>query len=497
MRGLLMVCPARACALSLCLSFAVAAQLSAPLLTVGPSKHYLVDENGKPFQLRGEAAWALAVQLTREDVLAYLDDRQAKGFNALLIEAVNVDDGYAANAPKNAYGELPFVADDFTRRNEAYWAHVDFILDEAGKRGMVVLMSALYLGYNGGSEGWYAAAVSAGADAIRDYGAFLGVRYAGRKNIIWVNGGDFRPPTLAIPDALAAGILSADKNHLFTTHWARNSTGTDANPSWLTLNSSYTGIDNLASRVLADYAAAALPTLLLESYYEGSLAGQLQLTAREVRGEAWQAYLSGACGNFYGHHSVWPFPSDWRTALGSPGALSLSKQNAFFAGADWWKLVPDADNALVTTSKGSGKDMLAAARADDGSFAVVYAPGGAAFSADLSKLAGKSVKASWIDPYSGAAHGAAGSPFAKSAHAFDPAGENGKNADPAAADDWVLLLESDAATEVRDVRLTPLSRPASGFPAADACGRSLRVSHGSAAGAYFTRPEAIRFPDPD
>jgi len=479
---------ARAFALTLCLGFAAMAQLSAPLLKVGPTRHYLVDENGKPFQLRGEAAWALAVQLTREDVLAYLDDRQAKGFNALLIEVVNVNDGYAANAPKNAYGELPFVNNDFTRRKQAYWTHVDFILDEAGKRGMVVLMSALYLGYNGGGEGWYAAAVSAGPDAIRDYGAFLGARYAGRKNIIWVNGGDFRPPTLAIPDALAAGILSVDKNHLFTTHWSRNSTGTDGNPSWLTLNSSYTGIDNIASRVLADYAAAALPTLLLESYYEGSLAGQPQLTARDARGEAWQAYLSGACGNFYGHHSIWPFPSDWQAALGSPGALSLAKQNAFFAGVDWWRLGPDADNALVTTDKGAGKEMLAAARADDGSFAVVYAPGGGAFSADLSKLAGKAVKASWIDPYSGATHVAVGSPFAKSAHAFDPAGENGKNADPATADDWVLLLESDAATGVRDARIAPLSHPASGFPAADARGRLLRVSRRSAAGTYLSRP---------
>jgi hypothetical protein len=477
-----------ACALFLFLARAAAVQLSAPLLKVGPTGHYLVDENGRPFQLRGEAAWALPVQLAREGVLAYLDDRQAKGFNALMVETINAKDGYAANAPRNAYGESPFVADDFTRRNEAYWTHIDFILDEAGKRGMVVLMSALYLGYGGGGEGWYAAAVSAGPEAIRDYGAFLGARYSGRKNLIWVNGGDFRPPTPAIPDALAAGILSADKGHLFTTHWARNSTGTDGNPSWLTLNSSYTGIDNVESRILADYAAAALPTLLLESYYEGSLSGQPQLTARDVRGEAWQAYLSGASGNFYGHHSIWPFSSDWQAALSSPGALSLSNQNAFFAKTEWWKLAPDAGNALVTSAKGSGKDMLAAALADDGSFAVIYAPAGAAFTADLSKLAGKSVKASWIDPSSGAAHNAAGSPFARSAHVFDPAGENGKNADAAAAGDWVLLLEADGVTGLHHARAAPAVHPVSGLPAVDASGRSLKVSRRSAAGAYLSEP---------
>jgi len=240
--------------------------------------------------------------------------------------------------------------------------------------------------------------------------------------------------------------------------------------------------------VQADYAAAALPTVLLESHYEGTLAGQPQLTTREVRGEAWQAYLSGAGGNFYGHHTVWPFASGWQAALGSPGALSLAKQNAFFAGVEWWKLAPDADNSLVPANKGSGKEMLAAARAEDGSFAVIYAPDGAAFMADLSKLAGKAVNASWFDPYSGAAHAAAGSPFAKSPHAFDPAGENGKNADPATARDWVLLLESEAATGLRDVRIAPRSRTASGFRAADACGRSFRDARNPYA---FTLPVIV------
>lgn len=431
----------------------------APLLKAGPNGHYLVDEAGKPFQLRGEAAWSLPVQLTREDVLAYLDDRRAKGFNSLLAEVINVDDGYAANAPENAYGQLPFLDNDFRRRNEAYWAHVDFILDEAAKRGMVVLLSALYLGYNGGGEGWYSAAAGAGADAVRDYGAFLGARYAGRKNIIWVNGGDFRPPASVIPDALAAGILSGDARHLFTAHWGRNSSGTDGNPSWLTLNSSYTGVDNVAARVRADYAAApALPAILLESHYEGSIAGQPRLTAGEVRGEAWQAYLSGACGNFYGHHSIWPFGPDWRAALDSPGASSLAKLNGFFAGLEWWKLAPDAGDALVAGSNGGGKTAVAAALAGDGSFAVIYAPNGSAFTADLAKLGGNGVKATWFDPFSGARMAAEGSPFAKSLRSFNASAERGSNADPAGAGDWVLLLEPDGTAAIRKPALPAMAK---------------------------------------
>ncbi|GEM_PF-3697933 len=327
------------------------AQIPAPLLKAGPAGHYLTDENGTPFQLRGEAAWSLPVQLAREGVTAYLDDRQAKGFNAMLVEVINVNDGYATNAPKNAYGETPFQ--------------------------------------------------------------------------------------------------SADTRHLITTHWARNSTGTDGKPAWLTLNSSYTGIDELAGRILADYAVAPiLPSALLESYYEGSLPGQPQLTTREVRGEAWKAYLSGACGNFYAHHSIWPFGSNWQAALGSPGALSIAKLNGFFAGLAWWNLIPDLGNTLVTGDKGSGRNSLSAARADVGSFAVIYVPTGGTFTVDLSRLTGKAVKATWFDPYSGATHAASASPLAKSARVFNPVGENGKNADPAAANDWVLLLESDVTAGI-------------------------------------------------
>ena len=104
-----------ASALALFLGLATEARPDAPLLKVGPTRRYLVDEAGNPFQLRGEAAWALPVQLTREEVAAYLDDRRAKGFNALLCEIINVKDGYASNAPLNAYGQAPFVADDFTQ----------------------------------------------------------------------------------------------------------------------------------------------------------------------------------------------------------------------------------------------------------------------------------------------------------------------------------------------------------------------------------------------
>jgi len=405
------------------------------LLSVGPTRHYLVNGAGTPVQLRGDTPWALAVQLKREQVVSYLDNRVAKGFNAILFQAINVADGYADNAPANAYGELPFVGDDFTKPNEKYWQHVDYIIDAAMQHGVIAMVSPLYLGFNGGNEGWYAAAQEAGAMAIQMYGAFIAARYGNKDNIIWVNGGDFRPPTLEIPNALAAGILSQDQRHLLTTHWGRNSAGTDGGPTWLTLNSSYTEQANISARVLADYQATpARPTFLIEAYYEGTLQGQPLLTTAGLRQEAWHALLSGACGSLYGHHTIWPFDTGWETAMDSDGAKSMANLNGFFEGVDWWKLLPDAQSKLVTAGRGTlgTAGYVAAAAAADGTLAVAYVPDGREITVDLGQLKG-SVTARIFDPAGGSFSDVAGSPFVNGgSQKIDPPGSN----------DAVLLLQA-------------------------------------------------------
>ncbi|RYZ04677.1 MAG: DUF4038 domain-containing protein [Myxococcales bacterium] len=403
------------------------------LLSVGPTRHYLVNGVGTPFQLRGDSPWTMSVQLTREQVAEYLDNRQAKKFNTLLMEVVETKFGDAA--PANAYGDEPFRGADFTQPNEAYWQHIDYIVAEASARGFLVLMCALYLGYGGGDEGWFAAASQAGVSAVESYGAFLGARYGGADNIIWVNGGDFQPPNLDIPNALAAGILSKDQRHLFSTHWARNSSGTDGAPGWLTLGSSYTEQGNVSARVLADYQAAPpLPTFLIEAYYEGTFEGQPQVTTQTVRQQAWHALLSGAAGALYGHHTVWPFDADWQAALDSDGARSMAHLHGFFEALRWWELAPDASSKLVTAGRGTlgTAGYVAAALSADGALAVVYVPDGREITVDLSQLSGP-VTARVFDPASGVFSPVTGSPF----------GSGGsQKIDPPGGSDAVLLFEA-------------------------------------------------------
>ena len=80
---------------------------------------HLVDARGRPFLINGDSAWSLIAQLRDDDVDRYLDDRKARGFNAVLVSLI--EHTYASKAPADIYGTQPFrVDDDFTTPNEAY-----------------------------------------------------------------------------------------------------------------------------------------------------------------------------------------------------------------------------------------------------------------------------------------------------------------------------------------------------------------------------------------
>jgi hypothetical protein len=95
-------------------------------LKVAPSGRYLADQTGTPFFVNGATPWSLTRNLTYDEAVRYMENRQQKGINALII---SVPDAYAPDGsysfPPDQQGQHPFVGDDITRPNEAYWQHVD------------------------------------------------------------------------------------------------------------------------------------------------------------------------------------------------------------------------------------------------------------------------------------------------------------------------------------------------------------------------------------
>ncbi|MBS0366391.1 MAG: DUF4038 domain-containing protein [Proteobacteria bacterium] len=413
-------------------------------LHVEAGKRYLVDSAGAPFLLQGDAAWSLVAQLQREDVLAYMADRRARGFNALLVELE--EHYFADHPPANAYGVAPFtVPGDFSTPNEAYFAHVDWVLTQAARQGFLVLLTPAYLGYDGEEQGWYREMRASGAQKLFEYGRYLGHRYGHYTNILWVEGGDYNAPDMSVVDAVARGIdAGAGVPQLHTYHGQRGTSAREAADPvrypWLNVNAIYTHTDDVVAHASAAYRQSGMPFFLIENYYEGNSA-----SASQVRQQAWEALLSGACGQVFGNEILWNFngnPPDhnkapWQAALDSAGARSMSQVGHFFAGKPWWLLRPRWTAAAPAVGRGTPPAPTTAV-ASDGSLAVVYYPRLESAPIDLRALRGPRVRARWFDPADGSWRAANAAPYTNTTTVLlaPPGVNSGRGLD------WVLSLES-------------------------------------------------------
>jgi hypothetical protein len=355
-----------------------------------------VDRNGKPFLVHGDAAWSLVAQLTRDDAEAYLRDRQARGFNALLVNLIEHEQ--ARYAPRNAYGYPPFDAPaGFAHPNDKYFSHFDWLLRRAEALGFIVLLAPAYLGYRGGDSGWYRKMQNAGTKRLSAYGRYLGKRYGNAPNVVWVHGGDYDPPDFTGVLALMQGLREVAPRSLHTFHGGRGSLSHATFPlaSMLSLNTVYTDEDGVVEAARAASARSTVPFIHIEGRYEDMGASEAV-----VRAQAYQAVLAGACGHVMGHKHVWPFDPAWRSSLDSPGARSMTRMRNLLESLDWPNLRPAATDFLVE-GEGTGRERAAAAVSADGRRAVAYIPSERALALDGSSLRGPLLTLQWIDPAGG------------------------------------------------------------------------------------------------
>jgi hypothetical protein len=448
-------------------------------LAVEPGKRYLVDAAGKPFLIHGDTAWSLIAQLTREEVILYLDDRRARGFNTILVNLI--EHAFATNAPANAYGELPFHGQmfeaaamlaaslpferftldlttrlaDYSAPNEANFAHADWILRRAADAGFLVLLTPSYLGVKGGWHGWYQAMLANGPDRLRRYGEYLGRRYSDFNNILWVHAGDYNPPRKDLVRAIAQGIREFDRDALHTAHAApgRSAIQHWGDEPWFQVNTIYTNKLYMTSQPV--FAAALeqygrperMPFFLIETAYENNKGHEA--TEQRLRLQAYQAVLSGAAGHVFGNNPVWhfdgpglyPAPASWQKSLGSRGAQSMTHLRNLMMAVPWWRLEPDTNHAILTDGIGPEEARAVAASTVDRSLAIIYIPSDRHFTVDLGQFAGPQVSALWYDPADGQFSADGGSPFAaRGTRRFGP--QLGNNS--SRVDDWVLILEAQS-----------------------------------------------------
>ncbi|HEY9696147.1 MAG TPA: glycoside hydrolase family 140 protein [Trichocoleus sp.] len=422
-------------------------------LTVAPNKRFLLDAARQPFFYLGDTAWELFHRLNREEAILYLQDRARKGFT--VIQAVVLAELDGLGQP-NPFGDVPLKQNDPTQPNEAYFRHVDFIVDEAEKRGLFIGMLPTWGDKWNKRQGIGPEIFT--PDNAATFGEYLGKRYQ-NKPIIWILGGDRSPEDErhpAIIRAMARGLKKGDGgNHLITFHpmGGTNSATWFHNDDWLDFNMFQSGhsapnIPNYET-VTANYALTPIkPTLDGEPCYEDHpIEWNPQngwFDQADVRKAAYWSMLAGACGHTYGNHNIWqmwqpgrsPISSartPWQEALQHPGATQMGYLRQLFESRAFTKLVPD--QSLLVNDTGEGGDRIQAARAEDGSFGFIYTPTGMPFTVNLEKMRGNSVSAYWYDPRQGTRTAVDEVPTTNFQEFTPPSRGRGN--------DWILGLDSD------------------------------------------------------
>lgn len=403
-------------------------------LTVGPDQRHLLDQNNRPFLVVGDAPWSLMTAATKSEAEAYLEDRRQRGFNAVL---VNIIEHYF-NGPVNKEGNAPFLRTgsvyDFSKPVEAYFAHIDYVIGLARDKGMLVMLTPAYLGYNGGQQGWWPEINTAvNTEAVMEsYGRYLGTRYRNYNNILWVMGGDwYGQEALPKTRSVVRGLQATDQSgRLFTAHNARQESGYTyyGSESWFTVNSTYSECTSTPQRLVADYQRTrVMPFFYIEGRYEN----ESDWTPRCLRSQAYWPALMGAVGSIFGNYPIYSFDPGWQTALGSVGAQGMTYFGRLFKSRAWERLVPDLAGAVLMAGAGTlGPDYASAARTSDGATVIVYSPIQKALTIDMTKISGALARVWWFNPATGVA--TLGGDFATT---------GSRSFTPPASGDWLLVID--------------------------------------------------------
>ncbi len=416
---------------------------------VSGNGRYLVDQKDRPFLVVGDTPWSLIVQPALPDIERYLADRQARGFNSVVVNLI--EHKFCSSPPKTRAGLAPFDrSGDFSTPNPQYFDFAHEVVQKANERGIAVWLAPAYLGAGGGDEGFFKDMKAGGRQKVRGYGAFVGQRFKDLPNIVWVLGGDYTPdpPDRWTVTELAEGIRSRDAGHLMTVHNSpeNSAAGVYGQESWLTVDAVYSYERTLFRPVLAEYSLKpARPYVLIESTYEG----EHKATPDLIRRQAYWAMLGGACGQFLGNNPLWHFDGPglyavkqtWQEALNSTGSSDMSRLASVFQGLPWHQLRPEENHSIVTQGYGKDVDTALTAQTVDRRLSVTYVPSTGTdrreLTVDKSPFAAP-VSVQWRNPTIAGVKPVEVSVLPnEGTHPLFTPGDNGTG-----ANDWVLLLKA-------------------------------------------------------
>jgi hypothetical protein len=415
-------------------------------LRVSESRRYLEDQQGRPFLVVGDTPWSLIVDLKEDDIRHYLDDRQRRGFNALIVNLI--EHKFATDPPRTRAGIEPLLRDgDFSTPNPKYFDFAHEVIAWAGERGMAVWLCPAYLGWGGGDEGFFREIDAGGVKKLQAYGRYVGDRFRNLHNIVWMIGGDYAVPkehawTITV---LAEALRAGGARQPMTVHGGQQSAiDVVGEQAWIDINNTYSYDNNIFWAFRRDFERKPIrPFVLIESTYENEHGAPPE----RIRRQAYWAMTCGGCGQFFGNNPIWHFdgpglhaaPYGWREALDGTGSRDMSRLRKAFADRPWHLLIPDFAGKVVTHGGGSGEATIRAAATSDGKLAMIYIPStgreARKFTVDAARLASPAT-GQWFNPTDGRYQPIAEKLAPRPIELTTP-GDNGTK-----TNDWLLVLEA-------------------------------------------------------
>jgi len=435
------------------------AQHIAGTIQIHQDQRYFIDSEGKPFFWLADTAWELFHRLDLEQSKMYLDKRKSQGFN--VVQAMGLAELDGLNDP-NANGDKPFLDKAYSKPNEAYWKHVDAVLNLALARNIHIALlptwgDKLFL------DSWGTGPVIFNLETAYQFGKWIGVRYANQKNLIWVIGGDRNPQEnsqdIEVWNEMARGIFETqnpENKQLMSFHPQPTAPGRSSNwfhqEDWLDFNMHQTGHcpnQPTYQKIGHDLTLSPKkPTIDAEPMYEEhpkcfDAKNQGYSEATDIRKIMYWNVFAGAAGQTYGCHAIWQMYDldkvpvngplkPWHKSLDLEAANQVKHLKNLMLEFPFFTRIPDP--GLITNSQADDEYYVAATRDVDGSYALLYFPAGNQTDLNLSNLAGNSILGIWYDPRTGVKI-----PIEKVSKTAKttviPPSQGREN-------DWVLILES-------------------------------------------------------
>jgi len=416
------------CALLASLLVLLGGSSSAPAadLGVASSGRYLT-AGGQPFFWLGDTVWLLAQVPSRDELELYLRTRAEQGFTVIQLTAVMGEERVWGTLRTTSRGDTPFVDGDVSRPavtpgNDPadpvqydYWDHLDHVLERIHAHGFRTALVADFVGWGGDGYKFLK------PDNAFQYGRFLGARYRGKPEIIWVLGGDNTPKTdeqkavwPLVAKGLAEGLTGKEdySRVLMTYHINGGASSADLwhDSTWLDFNMAQTwdAYQNIYPALLRDFERRpAKPCGLGEGAYEdGPQYPTKPINALVIRRQACWSWFAGGY-HTYGNGNVWHFDTckpeltqTWTEALRSPGAATLRHVRRFLERIEWWRYGPDA--SLIVDGEGSGAKRNVAMRSTDGDAIAAYLAAPSTVKLRLDGVTGSGhLTAKWTNPATG------------------------------------------------------------------------------------------------